>query len=100
MRAYRDRYDQFTAAGAQILAVSTDRPGIQGSFKSVTKAPFPFVADRERRLVDAFGVKGGLFNVAQRYTFVIATDGRISEVFEGRAALDPSTALAACGAAG
>ena len=97
MKSYRDQYDAFEARGATILAVSTDGDKRQGSFKAKLKAPFPFIADPDGRLVALFGVKGRILNIAKRVTFIIGTDRTVTAIESGRAALDPMKALAACG---
>jgi peroxiredoxin Q/BCP len=94
MSAYRDRYSEF-AGTAQVLGVSMDKLETQAKFAEALKAPFPLLADADGTISKAYGVwnEGGY---ASRVTFVIDRDGKVRAVFEGKDALDPAGALAAC----
>ena len=94
LTAFRDRAEEFAAAGAQVLAVSMDTLEAQKKFASDIQAPFPLLADPEGVVVEKYGVMGMGF--AKRVTFIIPPDGRIAKVLEGAEALDPAGALAAC----
>jgi len=94
MSAFRDRLSEFTDAGAQVLGISMDDLDTQKRFAESLKLPFPLLADPEGKVAKAYGV----FNEghASRVTFVIGKDGTILKVLEGKDAIDPSGALAAC----
>jgi peroxiredoxin len=94
MSAFRDRIGEFSGAGAQVLGVSMDDLPTQTRFAESLRLPFPLLADPQGEAADAYGVKGEGY--AQRVTFVIEKDGKVSAVFEGKDALDPAGALAAC----
>ena len=94
MSAFRDVHAEFAGADAQVLGVSMDDLETQTKFAESLKLPFPLLADPEGVAATAFGVKGDGY--AQRVTFVIDKDGKVVRVIEGRDALDPAGALAAC----
>jgi peroxiredoxin Q/BCP len=94
MSAYRDRYSEF-AGTAQVLGVSMDKLEIQAKFAETLKAPFPLLADVDGTVSKAYGVWNEA-GFASRVTFVIDRDGKVRAVFEGKDALDPAGALAAC----
>jgi peroxiredoxin Q/BCP len=94
MSAFRDRYREFADAGAQVLGVSMDTLETQKKFAESLNTPFPLLADPEGVAARAYGVAGEGF--AQRVTFVIGKDGKVVQVIEGREAIDPAGALAAC----
>jgi peroxiredoxin len=94
MSAFRDLHPQFTEKNATIIGVSMDSKETQARFAESLKLPFELLADREGKTAAAYGVKGALF--ARRTTFVIDEAQKIIAVFEGRDAIDPSAALAAC----
>ncbi len=96
MKAYRDRYSDFTDSGAQVLAISVDSQKAQARFKQKLGAPFPFIADHDARLAERYGVKGLLFGLAKRTTFVVGTDGRVVRVAKGVKAFRPTAVLSAC----
>ncbi len=96
MSAFRDRHSEFAGAGAQVLGVSMDTVETQTKFAASLKTPFPLLADPDGTVSKAYGVWNAE-GYASRVTFVIGKDGKIQAVFEGRGALDPAGALAACG---
>ena len=78
-----------------MLGVSTDSLETQKKFAESLKTPFPLLADEGGAAAKAYGVFSGE-GYASRVTFVIARDGKIAAVFEGKDALDPTGALGAC----
>jgi len=99
MSAFRDMYSQFTDSGAQVLGVSMDTLETQTKFAESLNSPFPLMADAEGTAARAYGVmsegKDGT-KYASRVTFVIGKDGKVTSVFEGKDAIDPTGALGAC----
>ena len=98
MAAFRDRYPELGAADAQVLGVSMDDIETQTRFAKELKLPFPLLADPEGEAAKAYGVAAEGY--AKRVSFVIGPDGVVKAVFEGAEALDPSSAIAACGGGG
>ena len=94
MSAYRDRISEI-AGTAQVLGVSTDTPETQKKFAESLNVHFPLLADADGSVAKAYGVWTAT-GVANRVTFVIDGKGMIKAVFEGKDALDPAGALAAC----
>jgi peroxiredoxin len=94
MSAYRDMHAQFSDAHAQIYGISMDAVETQTKFAESLKTPFPLLSDKEGSVAKAYGVAGEGY--ANRVTFVIGKDGKIAQTIEGRDAIDPSSALAAC----
>jgi peroxiredoxin Q/BCP len=95
MSAFRDRHPEFAGQGAQVLGVSTDSLETQTKFADSLKTPFPLLADADGAVAKAYGVWNDE-GYASRVTFVIGKDGKVQAVFEGKDALDPAGALAAC----
>lgn len=98
MSAFRDHHPEFADTGAQVLGVSMDTPETQAKFAESLKTPFPLLADPDGTVSKAYGVWNAE-GYASRVTFVIGKDGKVAAVFEGKDALDPAGALAACGKA-
>ena len=67
----------------------------QKKFAESLKLPFPLLADPDGKVASAYGVKASE-GYAKRVTFVIGKDGKVIRVMEGKDALDPAGALAAC----
>ncbi len=99
MSAFRDTHSDFAGADAQVLGVSMDDHETQKKFQDSLKTPFPLLADPKGEAASAYGVKTEMPNgmvVASRVTFVIGKDGKVLKIVEGRDAIDPAGALAAC----
>ena len=94
MGAFRDHQEAFDEKNAQILAISMDDLDTQTKFAASLKLTFPVLADKGGKVASAYGVKGLLW--ANRTTFVIDTEGKITAVFDGKDAIDPAVTLAAC----
>jgi peroxiredoxin Q/BCP len=94
MSAFRDQAARFADAHAQVLGISTDDATTQQKFAASLKLPFPLLADPDGAVAKAYGVLEGGY--ARRVTFVIAADGKILKVLEGKDALDPAPALTSC----
>ena len=97
MSAFREMHERFAGENAQVLGVSTDDLETQKKFAESLKLPFPLLADHDGVAARAYGVLGVAgMKYAQRFTFVIDGGGRVVQVIEGKEAIDPSGALAAC----
>ena len=94
MSGLRDHKAQFDDSSAQVLGVSLDSLETQTRFAETLKLPFPLLSDKGGKAAKAYGVKGLLW--ANRTTFVISEEGRITAIFEGKDAVDPAGTVAAC----
>ncbi len=96
MSAFRDQHSRFAGAGAQVLGVSIDDLETQKKFVLSLTLPFPLLADPDKKAAEAYGVLSPAGH-ANRVTFVIGKDGKVTKVLEGKDAMDPAGALTACG---
>jgi peroxiredoxin Q/BCP len=96
MSGLRDVHAQFSDADAQVLGVSMDTLETQTKFAESLNLPFPLLADPEGVAAKAYGVANVEKGFANRVTFVIEKDGKVSKVIEGKDAIDPTAALDAC----
>lgn len=94
MSGLRDHKAQFDDSSAQVLGVSLDSLDTQTKFAESLKLPFPLLSDKDGKAAKAYGVKGLLW--ANRTTFVISEEGRITAILEGKDAIDPAGTVAAC----
>jgi len=53
---FRDNYDQFQAAGAQIVGVSRDSLRSHENFQRELELPFPLISDGDEAVCQLFGV--------------------------------------------
>jgi thioredoxin-dependent peroxiredoxin len=80
----------------QVLAISTDFTPTLGHWKKELNAEFPMLSDHMRKVSELYGVLIPAMGVANRTTFVVDTVGKIVNIDEGSAALDPTGAETAC----
>ncbi len=77
----RDGSADLRAAGAVVLGVSADDVASHRAFARKFNLPFSLLADPERRIIDAYGVRMPVLGVARRVTFVIDRGGIVRKVF-------------------
>jgi len=100
--AFRDSYEKFTAAGAEVIGVSSDSPATHRAFAEKHRLPFPIISDHDRALRKLFGVPNPLGVIPGRVTYVIDRQGVVRLVFSALLASDDHVrkALAAVQEAG
>lgn len=78
-QAFRDDYESFKKAGAEILGVSVDDEKSHKSFSEKQSLNFPLLADVGGKVSRQYGVMGWF--MAKRVTYVIGRDGLVKKVF-------------------
>jgi thioredoxin-dependent peroxiredoxin len=83
-REFNDLLDEFTAAGTEVIGVSTDSAATHARFAQREGLRFSLATDADGALADAFGAANRLVHGirARRVTFLIDTDGRIARVWD------------------
>ncbi len=87
--AFRDLYDAFRQANADIVGVSRDSLRKHDNFRAKYDFPFDLISDADEKLCNAFGVLkeknmyGRKHIGIERSTFVIDGDGLIRHVWRG-----------------
>ena len=71
----RDSYAALTEKGVRIFGVSTDKVAAQKAFQEKYKLPFVLLADKDGKVVDAFGVPKTM-GFAKRQAFLFQ-DGKL-----------------------
>lgn len=79
--AFRDSYEVFTDAGAEVVGVSADDAESHVKFIDHHNLPFTLVSDADGALRKAYGVKTVFGVLPGRVTFVIGLDGNVAHVF-------------------
>lgn len=72
--SFRDQYEDFVGAGADVIGVSRDDAASHAGFKAHHRLPFMLLTDPGGQLAKAWGVKGVL-GLAGRVTFVFDKAG-------------------------
>jgi peroxiredoxin Q/BCP len=93
--SFRDEYDTFAEAGAEVVGVSSDSVESHDRFASKHKLPMTLLSDADGRVRALYGVKATLGLFPGRATFVIDRKGVVRHVFVSqlRAASHVSEAL-------
>jgi peroxiredoxin Q/BCP len=78
---FRDRYESFTAAGAEVVGVSRDDPASHARFAAHHKLPFTLLSDVDGTVHGVYGVQTRLGFLRDRVTFVIDRAGIVRKVF-------------------
>ncbi|MDZ7616178.1 MAG: peroxiredoxin [Patescibacteria group bacterium] len=86
--AFRDHYEQFLAAGAQVIGVSSSSEESHRGFAARHGLPFPLVSDRDGALRRAFGVPKTLGFLPGRVTYVIDKQAIVRLVFNAQLTAD------------
>jgi peroxiredoxin Q/BCP len=93
---FRDRFADVSRKGAQIFGISVDSIETQRRFKAEYRLPYPLLSDGDGKVARAYSGTVPIVGVANRANFVVGQDGRITQIVEGSAAIDPNDAIAAC----
>lgn len=79
--AFRDAYEDFIAAGAVVVGVSSDSQESHQAFARQQRLPFILLADPENTLRGLYGVPKTLFILPGRVTYVIDRQGIVRYIF-------------------
>ncbi len=82
--SFRDAYEDFTAAGAEVIGISADSVKSHESFAAHHRLPFVLLSDRGGAAREAFGVGKTFGLLPGRVTFVIDRGGIVRHVFESQ----------------
>ncbi|WP_243302194.1 peroxiredoxin [Geothrix oryzisoli] len=76
----RDGFAAIQAAGAVILGVSADTTQSHKAFAEKFHLPFSILADPDKHIIEAYGVKMPLIGIAKRTTVLIDRQGVIRKI--------------------
>jgi peroxiredoxin Q/BCP len=82
--SFRDSYEDFVKAGAEVIGVSGDSVDRHKSFAEHHRLPFTLLADDGNRLRKAYGVPATLWILPGRVTYVIDRQGVVRHVFDSQ----------------
>lgn len=84
MQAYQLGIAKFQKSGAKVFAISTDNTPSLKAFAQQLSLPFPLLSDFvDRKVSKEYGVLLPKYGVANRVTFVIDKEGKISYIESG-----------------
>jgi peroxiredoxin Q/BCP len=79
--AFRDNYENFSDAGADVIGVSSDSADKHAAFADHHQLPFTLLADAGGKVRKQYGVPSTLGFIPGRVTYVIDRDGIVRHVF-------------------
>ena len=79
--AFRDSHEVFTAAGAEVIGVSSDSVDKHAGFADHHKLPFTLLSDKGGEVRKSYGVPAVLGMLPGRVTYVIDRTGTVRHVF-------------------
>ncbi|MBI1255958.1 MAG: redoxin domain-containing protein [Chloroflexi bacterium] len=86
--AFRDSYEVFTDAGAEVIGVSADTPETHHDFAAQYRLPFTLLSDPGSKVASLYGLSKTLGIIPSRTTFVIDRDGVIRHIFKSMTNMD------------
>jgi peroxiredoxin Q/BCP len=86
--AFRDRYEVFKEAGAEVIGVSGDSSQSHQQFASKYNLPFILLSDSSNELRKRYGVPSTLWVLPGRVTYVIDPEGIIRHIFDSMLEFD------------
>lgn len=79
--AFRDNYDVFTNAGAEVIGISGDSVASHQQFANKYQLPFILLSDSQNQVRKLFDVPSTLFVLPGRVTYVIDKEGIVRHIF-------------------
>jgi peroxiredoxin Q/BCP len=92
--AFRDSYEVFKNAGAEVIGISSDSQASHQGFASKHSLPFILVSDPKGVTRKLYGATGGLGIIPGRVTYVIDKQGIVRHIFSSMTAFDKHIAEA------
>lgn len=68
-------YEKIKAAGAEVVAISVDRPEKSRELSDKLKLPFPILSDVDYKVIDAYGLYNPDGKISKPATYVLDTRG-------------------------
>ncbi|ACF13788.1 alkyl hydroperoxide reductase/ Thiol specific antioxidant/ Mal allergen [Chloroherpeton thalassium ATCC 35110] len=78
--SFRDRVEEYKAAGVAVIGVSTDDAESHKDFRETHKLNFTLISDTKKKTTEAYGALTSL-GFARRMTFVIDKSGIIRKIY-------------------
>jgi thioredoxin-dependent peroxiredoxin len=79
--SFRDNYEVFKEAGAEVIGVSSDSEASHQGFAAKHHLPFVLLSDKGQTLRKLYGVPASLGIIPGRVTYVIDKEGIVRHIF-------------------
>src|SRR4051794_5645668 len=81
---FRDSYESFVEAGAEVIGISSDSLDAHTSFATRHRLPMQLVSDAGGKVRAQYGVKSTLGILPGRETFIVDKEGIVRHVFRSQ----------------
>ena len=82
--AFRDQYEVFNSAGAEVIGISADSPESHQRFAAKYQLPFSLLSDNGNQVRKLYGVPSSFGLLPGRVTYVIDQQGIVQNVFNSQ----------------
>lgn len=82
--AFRDQYEVFNSAGAEVIGISADSPESHQRFAAKYQLPFSLLSDNGNQVRKLYGVPASFGLLPGRVTYVIDQQGIVQNVFNSQ----------------
>jgi peroxiredoxin Q/BCP len=82
--SFRDEYEKFTEAGAEVIGISSDTIDSHKEFQNKHHLPFTLLSDLGGKVRNLFGVPSAFGFIPGRVTYVVDKNGKIMHVFNSQ----------------
>ncbi len=82
--SFRDNYEVFKEAGAEVIGISADDQASHKSFADNHKLPFILLSDKDHKVAKLYNVGKTLGLIPGRATYVIDSQGIIKKIFSSQ----------------
>ncbi len=82
---FRDRFEDFTDAGAEVIGISSDSRKSHSEFAARYKLPFSILSDEDKKVRRSFGVPTNILGLLPgRVTYIIDKQGIVRYIFNSQ----------------
>lgn len=82
--AFRDQYEVFESAGAEVIGISADSPESHQRFATKHQLPFTLLSDSGNKVRKLYGVPATFGLLPGRVTYVIDQHGVVQNIFNSQ----------------
>ncbi|KAI8541085.1 hypothetical protein RHMOL_Rhmol08G0035600 [Rhododendron molle] len=83
--AFRDSYEKFKKAGAEVVGISVDDPSSHKEFAKKYSLPYALLSDEGNKIRNEWGVPGDLFGTLPgRQTYVLDKNGVVQLIYNNQ----------------
>jgi peroxiredoxin Q/BCP len=82
--SFRDNYEAFAEAGAEVIGISSDSPESHRRFSAHHNLPFVLLSDTDKRVRKLYGVPSTFGLLPGRVTYIIDKSGIVRHIFDSQ----------------